>query len=159
MFLWNILLAFAWVMLFGKFTLVNLMLGFILGYLALLLLVAGGVVQQQSYVIKLPKVVSFAGFFIWELTLANLKIAHDVLTPTHHMVPGVIGIPLEARTDAEITLLANLISLTPGTLSLDVSSDRKTLYIHAMYIDEGDIEEQRRKLKDGFERRLLEIMR
>src|SRR5699024_7238650 len=70
-----------------------------------------------------------------------------ILTPPWHMKPGVIALPLEARTELEITLVANLISLTPGTLSLDVSDDRKVLYIHAMFLD--DEEELRRNLKIG----------
>jgi multicomponent Na+:H+ antiporter subunit E len=75
------------------------------------------------------------------------------------MRPGVIAIPLNARTDVEITLLANLITLTPGTLSLDVSADRSVLYIHVMYIDNDDIDAVRRKIKEGFERRILEVLR
>jgi multicomponent Na+:H+ antiporter subunit E len=75
------------------------------------------------------------------------------------MRPGIIAIPLDARTDLEITLLANLITLTPGTLSLDVSADRRVLYIHVMYIDNDDIEAVRRNIKDGFERRVLEGLR
>ncbi|NNJ70240.1 MAG: Na+/H+ antiporter subunit E, partial [Kiritimatiellales bacterium] len=71
--------------------------------------------------------------------------------------PGVIGIPLDAETDLEITMLANIISLTPGTLSLDVSEDRKTLYIHAMYVINP--EDLRNEIKDGLERRLLELLR
>ena len=54
-------------------------------------------------------------------------------------------------------LLANLVSLTPGTLSLEVSEDRRVLYIHAMFVDDRDA--LRRQIKDGFERRLLEVMR
>jgi multicomponent Na+:H+ antiporter subunit E len=73
------------------------------------------------------------------------------------MRPGVVAVPLDARTDAEITLLANLITLTPGTLSLDVSADRSFLYVHAMYVD--DVNDVKRQIKDGFERRLLEVMR
>ena len=73
------------------------------------------------------------------------------------MRPGVVAIPLDAETDAEITLLANLITLTPGTLSLDVSDDRRVLYIHAMYVD--DVEELRRSIKDGFEKRVMELLR
>jgi multicomponent Na+:H+ antiporter subunit E len=75
------------------------------------------------------------------------------------MRPGIIAIPLDARTDLEITLLANLITLTPGTLSLDVSADRRVLYVHVMYIDNDDIEAVRRSIKDGFERRVLEVLR
>ena len=103
------------------------------------------------------QVLNLALFFIWELILANLRVAYDVVTPGHHMQPGVIGIPLAARTDLEITVLSSMISLTPGTLSLDVSADRKMLYIHAMYLD--DVEAARRKIKDGFERRVLEVLR
>jgi multicomponent Na+:H+ antiporter subunit E len=73
------------------------------------------------------------------------------------MRPGVIAIPLDAQTDIEITVLANLISLTPGTLSLDVSADRQTLYIHTMYLD--DPEAARRGIKRGFERRVLAVTR
>ena len=73
------------------------------------------------------------------------------------MRPGVIGIPLDAETDLEITMLANVISLTPGTLSLDVSEDRKTLYIHAMYVENPD--DLRTEIKDGLEKRLLELLR
>ncbi|MFA7626264.1 MAG: Na+/H+ antiporter subunit E, partial [Candidatus Kapaibacterium sp.] len=64
---------------------------------------------------------------------------------------------LDAETDSEITLLANIITLTPGTLSIDLSEDRKKLYVHAMYIQ--DIEKTKYELKNEFEKRLLEVMR
>ena len=69
----------------------------------------------------------------------------------------VIEVPIEAKTDLEITLLANLITLTPGTLTLDVAPDRKSLYVHAMFVD--DPEQIRAEIKNGMERRLLEVMR
>ena len=68
-------------------------------------------------------------------------------------------LPLDAKTDAEITLLACLITLTPGTLSLDLAADRSVLYIHIMYIDHNDIEAARRTIKEGYERRVLEVLR
>ncbi|MCU0671145.1 MAG: Na+/H+ antiporter subunit E [Myxococcota bacterium] len=80
-----------------------------------------------------------------------------MLTPTHHSRPGVIGVPLEAETPLEITTVANLITLTPGTLTLDVSDDRRTLWVHAMFIDDADA--LRRALKEGMERRVLEVYR
>jgi multicomponent Na+:H+ antiporter subunit E len=107
--------------------------------------------------IKVGQVVRFLLVFLKELMVASIRVAYDVVTPTYYMRPGIIAIPLDAKTDLEITLLANVISLTPGTLSLDVSEDRKTLYIHAMFIDnENDL---RREIKDGLEKRLLEVMR
>jgi len=81
------------------------------------------------------------------------------LAPASYVCPGVVAIPLEARTDAEITLLANLITLTPGSVSLDLSEDRRVLYVHAMYIDGGDVEAYRRSVKEGLERRVLELLR
>jgi multicomponent Na+:H+ antiporter subunit E len=73
------------------------------------------------------------------------------------MTPGIVRVPLDVKTDFEITLLANLISLTPGTLSLDVSEDRKVLYVHTMYV--GDKDKFIEGIKSGFERRLLKLLR
>jgi len=135
--IWNIALALIWMALTGSFTGANLVLGFVLGY-AVLALTLGRRPTFRKYLVKVPQFFAFLGYFFWELLLSNLKVAYDVLTPTHHMCPGVIAMPLDAETDAEITIVANLISLTPGTLSLDVSSDKKVLYIHVMYLDDRD---------------------
>jgi multicomponent Na+:H+ antiporter subunit E len=81
----------------------------------------------------------------------------DVVTPSHISRPGIIRLPLDARTDMEIMAVANLISLTPGTLSIDLSDDRHYLYVHVMFLDDVDV--VRRELKDGLERRVLEVLR
>jgi multicomponent Na+:H+ antiporter subunit E len=153
--LWNILLALIWVAMTGQFTPGNFVVGLGLGML--ILLCTRRAIGSPNYIRKVGQVLNLALFFVWELILSNLRVAYDVVTPRHHMRPGVIGIPLDVRTDLEITVLSSMISLTPGTLSLDVSADRKILYIHAMYID--DVEAVRRKIKDGFERRVLEVLR
>jgi multicomponent Na+:H+ antiporter subunit E len=155
MFVWNLLLAIGWVVLTGRFTLGDLFLGFGVGYAVLL--VARRVLHPSTYFEKVWQAVTFAFFFVKELVLANLRVAHDVVTPTHHMRPGVLAIPLDARTNAEITLFANVITLTPGSMTLDVSEDRTMLYVHVMYID--DIEAIKRRIKDGFERRAVELLR
>ncbi len=153
--IWNLLLALAWVVLSGDFTGLNLVVGLVFGYIALVL-IEPQVESLQGYPARIPRILRFIGFFIRELLMANLKVAFDILTPPWHMKPGVIALPLEARTELEITMVANLISLTPGTLSLDVSDDRKVLYIHAMFLD--DEEELRRNLKE-MEYRALELFR
>ena len=155
--LWNILLALVWIGMTGEFTPVNFVIGFGLGML--ILFFARRVIGTPYYLAKMVQVLELFVFVLWELILANLRVAYDVLTPGYRMRPGVVAIPLDARTDVEITLLANLITLTPGTLSLDVSSDRRALYIHIMYIDNDDLAEVRRKIKTGFERRVLEVLR
>lgn len=154
-FLWNVFLATVWALAQGGVNMTNLAIGFALGYLMLWL--GRDVLASAEYCARVPRFLEFVLFFLWEVVRANLRVAYDVLTPTHHMRPGVIALPLDAKTDGEITLLANLISLTPGTVCLDVSADRKFLYIHSMYID--DLERDKARLKAGFERRLLELLR
>ncbi|WP_355659762.1 Na+/H+ antiporter subunit E [Halomonas salifodinae] len=153
--IWNLLLALAWVVLGGDFSGVNLVVGLVFGYITLVLL-EPQVEALKGYPARVPRIIRFIGFFIKELVQANLRVAFDILTPPWHMQPGVIAMPLKARTELEITMVANLISLTPGTLSLDVSDDRKVLYIHAMFLD--DEEELRRNLEE-MERRALELFR
>lgn len=152
--LWNVFLALAWIAITAHATPGNLLMGFILGYAIL------GFAHRReatsSYFSKVLKVVSLSLFFIWELVVSSLRVAYDIVTPWHFMRPGVVAIPLEATTDGEITILANMVSLTPGSLSVDISEDRRILYIHAMYID--DVENVRRKIKQ-YERRILEISR
>ena len=157
LFLWNLFLALVWAVATGQFTVANLGLGFGLGY-GLLWFIRRRA-DDRAYFRKLPEVFRFVLFYLGQMILSNLRVAHDVMTPTHYMKPGVIAVPLDARTDAEITLLANLITLTPGTLSLDLSADRRVLYVHAMYIDRGDADAARRAIKDGLERRVLRVLR
>jgi multicomponent Na+:H+ antiporter subunit E len=97
--------------------------------------------------------------FLKELTLANIAVAHDLLTPRSRLRPGIIRIPLEAETDQEITILANLLTLTPGTTSIDVSEDRSTLYLHVMYLDKDGPEKTREAIKREMEARLLRVTR
>jgi len=98
-------------------------------------------------------------FYLRQLVSASLRVAYEVVTPTNHMQPAMIAIPLEAKTDLEITLLANFVTLTPGTLSIDISEDRKTLYVHEVYVKSGDIEKVKQQIKGGFEKRILKITR
>jgi multicomponent Na+:H+ antiporter subunit E len=144
-----------WVAATGNFSFANLAIGFFIGFLVLVF--TRRIVGSPEYIIKVRQVLELGIFFVWELILANLRVAHDVITPRHYMHPGVLAVPLDAQTDLEITMLSNLITLTPGTLSLDISVDRRVLYIHAMYID--DVDEVRRKIKHGYERRILEVLR
>ena len=111
----------------------------------------------MKILLKLIRIVSFFLFYIWELILSNLRVLYDVLTPRHHMQPGFVAIPLEAKTDLEILLVSNLISMTPGTLSVDISQNKKYLYIHVMYLT--DVDEIRNFIKTKLEARVLEVLR
>ena len=106
---------------------------------------------------KIPYILYVMIFYIKEVVVANLRVAHDILTPGFNMKPGVIAIPLDAKKDVEILSLTNLITFTPGTLSLDVSTDRKVLYIHAMYID--DAQKLIKEIKEGLEKKVVEVLK
>ena len=151
----NIALALSWGALTGNFHPSNLLTGFVLGYGALF--VIRRALEPSDYFVKVWQVIRFVLFFMWELLRANLRVAFDVLTPGFHMQPRVIGIPLDARTDAEIMALTYFINLTPGSVVLDISSDRGTMFVHVMYASDADT--ARREIKDGGERRILRLMR
>ena len=154
-FFWNILLAAAWVLMTGSFEFLNYVFGFAIGY-TVILLMSRSVSALTDYPRRLPRAIYFLLYLIGELIKSNVKIAFDIITPTFLGKPGVIGIELDARTNLEITLVANLISLTPGTLSLDVSANKKILFVHAMYLINEDA--VRAELKH-LEQRLLKVMR
>lgn len=153
MFLLNVLLAVAWMALTGQFSPLNFVEGFALGYLILWLVQRA--TGRSSYFAKVPQVMRFAVFYVWELVLANLRVAYSVLVPSS-LHPGVVAVPLDVQTDVEISLLVNLITLTPGTLSLDISADKRVLYVHSISVDDAD--EFRCQIKEGLERRVRELL-
>ncbi len=154
-FLFNLLLALLWAAVVGSVDPAQLTLGFVVGYGVLW--IARPLIGPTRYFRKLFDAVRFVAFFLYELVLSNLRVAWDVLTPKAYRRPGVVAVPLEKASDMEITVLANLVTLTPGSLSLDVAPDRSCLFVHAMFVDDPD--RIRSTIKDGFERRVLELLR
>lgn len=151
----NVVLAISWAALIGNFTLANAVIGFAIGYAALW--IASPLYRRSTYFRRVLRIMRLIALFIYELIVSSVRVAWDVITPTHLSQPGVIAVPLDVTTDEEILLVANLISLTPGTLSLDVSADRRTLYVHAMFVD--DPEALRQELKTGMEQSVIEAMK
>ncbi len=103
------------------------------------------------------KVLALLLQFLRELIVSAVRVAWLVIQPKPRLRPAIIAYPLTVTTDAQITLLANMITLTPGTLSIDVSEDRKTLFIHAI-----DIESKEAlvgAIAGGFETKILEAFR
>jgi multicomponent Na+:H+ antiporter subunit E len=155
LFLANLLLAAGFAVIMDQLNLGGLIAGFIIGYAALW--VTRPLFGSTRYFVRVIKLLRLAGTFIWELMVSNFRVLWDVITPTHFSRPAVIGVPLDADTDFEIMVVANMISLTPGTLSLDVSEDRSTLYVHVMFVD--DVEAVRAQIKERIEKRVLEAFR
>jgi len=94
-------------------------------------------------------------FFAKELMRSNLRVALDIVRPHPKLNPAIIAVPVCLKSDWALTLMANLITLTPGTLSLDLSEDRKILYVHTLYFDGDDRVAFVDSIKKGFESRLL----
>jgi len=154
-FVWNIFLALAWAAATERFTPSNLIIGFVIGYG--LLAIMPPLPGAGAYYLQMREMFDFARFFAKEVIVSNLRVAYFVVAPLSKLNAGVIAVPLEDMTDAELTILANMITLTPGTLSLDISDDRRTLYIHTMYI--GEPEQFRRTIREEYARRVIEVMR
>ena len=154
-FLLNILLTLIWVALTGAFSYINLFFGFIINYFILWIISRDS--EDQRYFTIAFRILGFFFFFLYEMLKANWQVAYEVMTSHLHIKPGIVKIELEAKTDLEITLLSNLISLTPGTLVVDVSDDKKVMYVHGMYLE--DKEKFIDSIKTGLEKPLLNIMR
>ena len=155
LFLVNILLAAGFAVIMEQLNLGGILAGFVIGYGALW--ITRPMFGPTGYFLRVIRILRLAGTFIWELVVSNFRVLWDVVTPRHFSRPAVIGVPLEARSDFEIMLVANMISLTPGTLSLDVSEDRSLLYVHVMFVD--DVEATRAQIKERIEKRVLEALR
>ncbi|MCY0094408.1 Na+/H+ antiporter subunit E [Hoeflea ulvae] len=155
LFLVNVLLALAWSAVTGSFTFMNFVFGFVLAIFALSLIREQ--VGSTGYFSRARRVISLLVLFLYELVLSSWKVAVMVLSPRMDLKPGIFAYPLRVDRDFEITILANLITLTPGTLSVDVSEDRRTLYVHAL--DASDPDATRRDIAEGFERKIMEAFR
>jgi multicomponent Na+:H+ antiporter subunit E len=154
MLLGSILLALAWAALQGEFTPGNLVVGYAFGYVILALLAKGGVLPP-GFAGGIAHAAGLAVYFIWALLVANVRVALDVLRPRTAIRPAVVGIPLDITTDGEILLLSMLINITPGSVTIDLSDDRHTLYVHVMHMTDPDA--TRREIKEGFERRVKRL--
>jgi multicomponent Na+:H+ antiporter subunit E len=149
------LLAVCWLALTGDWSLAAAAFSIALAWLLLRLVrPLGGEGFRRVRLSRLP---GFLLYLLKEILVANLKVAAAVVAPSGRLRPAIVAVPLALDRDAEIALLANLITLTPGTLSLDVSPDRRTLYVHAMSTEGPDA--LRREIREGFERRILEVFR
>ncbi|MCF1448291.1 Na+/H+ antiporter subunit E [Agrobacterium vitis] len=148
----NLLMAIIWVAVTGSASLHNLLFGFVLS------LAVVGLLREQiggvSYLNRAWRILSLLLLFLSELAKSAWKVTIMVLSPGLDIKPGIFAYPLSVERDFEITLLANLITLTPGTLSVDVSEDRKILYVHAL--DCSDPDAARRDIAEGFERKIRE---
>ena len=170
MLLFNTLLALAWVAITGELSFLNLVAGFGIGYAVLW--VVWRARGPSDYFSRVGESVRCAIHFIWELITATFRVSVDILAPEPNLTPAIIAIPVDgpgeraeplaaeeadpaAPSAAEVTTLANLITLTPGTLCVDVSPDRRTLFVHTMHAE--DVGVARHTIQEGLGKRVRRI--
>jgi len=149
----NLIISFMWMFLSESYTFITFIFGYILG--ALLLLLLNRFFLSRFYLAPIYRVFVLAIIFIRELILSNIDIVKLVYKRKPDFEPGIFAMPIEVKKDWQITLLANLITLTPGTLSVAVSDDQSQIFIHAMHID--DIDESIDDIKNTFEKAIMEV--
>lgn len=155
-FLLNLLLAFTWAGITANFTLAGMAVGFVLGYVALWFTQPIFGAGENPYFKRVTAGLKLLVYFHYELIKSSVDVAWDVLTPRARAKPSLVSMPLDAKSDLEILLVTNLISLTPGTLSVDVTEDRSTLIVHAMFAEDPDALVA--SLKNGMERMVIEAV-
>ncbi|MGN7453712.1 Na+/H+ antiporter subunit E [Paenibacillus pasadenensis] len=154
-FLINLLIAFLWMFLYDDLSFTRFAAGFGLGLLFIGLL--NRFLKRDFYLRKVKAVLVLLLIFIRELFLSSFTVIYQILKPKLTIRPGIVAMETRLKSDGELTLLACLICLTPGTLTLDVADDHRTLYIHAM--DIGDAEQLRQQIRSTFERAIMEVTR
>lgn len=109
----------------------------------------------KRFVVRIFDVMQFIVFYIKELIISSSVLAYDVVRPRKSFKHGIVAVPIDIKSDTALLALINLVSMTPGSLVVDLTRDKKTLYVHSMYLD--DAEEFKRKLKHDFERRIKKV--
>lgn len=151
----NLLIGVIWMFLSESYSFASFLVGFVIGAALLFLL---NRFIPDSYYFKHVKAIAFLIFlFIKELILSNIEVLKWIYKPRLDFQPGILALPIDVKKNWEITLLANLITLTPGTLSVDVSKDQRFIYIHAL--DLPDVNETIVSIKDSFEKAIREVTR
>ncbi len=105
-----------------------------------------------GFFVRLARILVFMGYYLKELVVSSLYVAYDIITPTDLMKPGFVEVPIDLKSDTAIIVLANLISMTPGSLTVDLTPDKKKIFVHAMYL--YDKEKFIAKIKSQLENRI-----
>jgi multicomponent Na+:H+ antiporter subunit E len=150
-----VILALVWAGISGNFSGLNLVFGGLIGGVAVLVLREA--ISGPRSIRRIRRILSLALLFLYELVVSAVRVAIVVLRPdlSRAVRPAIVAVPLTVKSDAEITLLANMITLTPGTLSVDVSADKSVLFVHALHMNDRDA--MVADIANGFEKKVREV--
>ncbi len=151
----NLVLMLIWAFLRSSYTLVDFCIGYLLG--AVLLAIFQHRLGSPFYLRKVWSVCKLFCIFLRELVKANFQVFFIILHPQLNIKPGIIKMEIFIRSPLGISLLANMITLTPGTLTMEISPDNRYLFIHVLNINNG--EEIKRNIRKNFEDNIMEVIR
>ncbi|MEM1098267.1 MAG: Na+/H+ antiporter subunit E [Planctomycetota bacterium] len=152
-FLLNVFLSVVYCALLGRVTFLDFVSGFAIGFVIISLI--NRVTGNNQYLGRIWSVLRFGTYFLAILVKANAQVAWEVITPGLAFRPRVVRYPVPELDDVQITVLANAITLTPGTLSADIDEASRTLYVHCMW--GGDRDEAIADLDNLRDRLLREV--
>ncbi len=149
----NILLTIIWGMLQGTTSLLGYLIGFVIGFLITWLI-------SPQYGTRSFRALAFLFYVAWQIVLSAAKVTWAILGPKELVRPSIVAIPLELRSRTEVLVLASVITLTPGTISVETGTDAQggiVLFVHGLSVD--DPQALRDSIKQDFETRILGFMR
>ena len=149
----NVCLAFVWMFLTVSFNGASFIIGYVIGLLIVFML--RRFFHSRFYLVPVFVMMKLLFIFLKELILSNIAVSKVVMKRSLNIQPAIFALPTELKKEWEITVFAMLITLTPGTLVLDVSDDKSTLYIHAL--NSPDVHEAIQSIKQSFEKTIMEV--
>ncbi|MBP2031300.1 multicomponent Na+:H+ antiporter subunit E [Methanohalophilus levihalophilus] len=156
--IYSVTLGIAWCFLHGAINLPNFLVGLVLGFLVIRpfreLYDFDEQATYSDFIRRIPKLGKYLSILMVEIIKASIVVAKIVLQPKMNINPGIIAVPVRTTKDVSITAIANTITLTPGTLTIDVSDDRSALYVHS--IDVSDPKGLSDSIRDDLEEYVLE---
>lgn len=126
-----------WVALWRDLSFANVLAGAVIAGALLLIFPPRAMVANQGYV-SIGALFRFTAFLAKEILQANVVVAWEVVTPTNKINEGIVAIPIRGVSEGLVTLVANCISLSPGTLTLETRSDPSTIYVHVLHLHDID---------------------
>jgi len=108
----------------------------------------------MKWIKKIFLIIEFFFYYLLKLIQSNIFIAYDILTPKMHTKPAFMEVPLKLKTDMGILLFSNLLSMTPGTMSMDISRDKKKVLVHVLYYSTDELMQ---KDFDGIQEKIRKI--
>lgn len=95
-------------------------------------------------------------FFALDVVRSTLRVAAEVLTPGYRMRPGIIALNVEGMTKRQLFFMMNLVAMTPGSMGVGLSADRRKLYLHIMYLY-GPLDQMRQTIEQSYGKRVRRV--